>query len=334
MSRKKEKVHKPEEKKGFSLLKISLLIFFISSTLFLQLTYQFKDKVFAQSNNPEVSAKPKDSNDDLSNLEEKIFHEQYTKDPTEERLSRIEDFLFGRKYSSQSIENRISKINTALQPALQPPVQEKTNIETLKPIEPEHLEIPSKPEEPKVVYDEGANTGVIGTISEIENKVFGMTFNETPFQKRVENLGFKILSNLERNKSMKKPLIERVSILVKKVEPNAIRPDTPPIIPNRARPNYPQSYTIDPRNGFLINEQTREIIKDSYGNPITVRIPTVPQELQQIPQNPNYGYQGQNQFAPYGNFPQQQGGLPGQIPYDLLFNQGGLDPGVGGDPGY
>ena len=283
----------------------------------------------------------------ISDLEDKVFHEKYTADKIEDRLGRLEDFVFGNKYSSLTVNDRLQKLAGAL------------TSKTTDSIPPESVAVKETPDdtptnEPRVVYDESFNTGVIGAISQIESRVFGKTFNEYTFQKRIENLEQRILNRAEIAKNKNKTLIERVTYLVRRTGISPVNPNIPVINPP-VNPQITQSYTIDPGTGNLINEATGEIVKDSYGNPIQVKIPSIlkqnpanspgiynqfpqaqQQFLQPLPQNaqPYGNVLPQNQFPnslPYGNqFPAP--GLPQQFPYDFLFKQGGLDPGT--DPNY
>ena len=363
MLKEKEKAYKPKEKKGFSLLTILFLFYsLISTTIFIN------NKIFAQEvNNPLVSPQPnlakeleitgtkKSSIKELDELEEKVLHQKYTAESNESRISRLEEFIFGKQFISLPIESRIGKLLTAI------PLSKREDIPTTpnttpKITEESNKEITTAQKEQEnktqVVYDEAFNTGVLGAVSQIEIKIYKRNFNDIPFEKRVEKLEETILSRGELNQSRKKPLIERVSILVKKaglptVQENGTgnqlnqQINLPNYPNNNIQPqnsyNAPQSYTVDPGTGFLINEQTGEITKDGFGNPIKVRVPQ--QILQRGPQQFPPQFPGQqNQFpntVPYGN-PLQQGGIPGlpggQFPYDQLFNQGGLDP--GGEDGY
>ncbi len=359
MLKEKGKVYKPEEKKGFNFLKILFLSYILVSSTFLT------NKIFAQEATPAPTSTPADlakdiesptttsSIKELDELEEKILHQKYIKDSKESRISRLEEIILGRPSTNLTPDARLQKLLKAI-----PPSEDEKTIVLDKIPQPGESKL--KPEElykdplanekdntPKVIYDKGFNQGVFGAVSQIETKVFNKTFNEIPFEKRVEKLEETILSRWELNQNRKKPLIERVSILIKKTGVSVPQHDPPVQLPPsnfpqtvspqnnspQGNPNASQSYTINPNTGFLINEQTGEIAKDGFGNPIKVR---VPQQLpQQFPQQapPNYGYQApgqQNQFpntVPYGNqFP--QGGLPGgQFPYNQFLNPGNLDLG-------
>ena len=252
-------------------------------------------------------------NKELNSLEEKVFHQTYSTESKEERISRLESFLFGKQNLKENIENRLKKITTALKaPDIEQPIIKSETLDTIPP-----------PQEPP------NKEGIIGAINQIETKMFNMTYNDYPFQARINALEDRLLSKQEIAKDRMKPLLERVTILVKKAginqdlttshEPQAI--------------SSPRSYSINPNTGFLINDQTGEIVKDNNGQPISVMIPQpIPQQI--LPQQ-NYGYRPQQnplQNNSYGNqFLPNQGGIPS--PYDFLFNQqNNLDP--GSDPGY
>ena len=324
MLRKNEKEHKPEKNEDFSFLlyKLLFLVFLILIISFLKFPDQFLYKVVAQDS-------PLSENNDLSSIEEKVFHQKYETDSTEERFSRLENLIFGAKQSSGNTKQRLNKIINSF----------KTKDTTPKPLPTISNEIIKiEKEEPKVIVDESSNTGVIGAINQLEIKVFNMTFNELPFPARIENLEDKLFPKSEITKIRKKTIIERISILVNKAGAN---------IPQQAA--MFQSYAFDPKTGFLINEQTGEILKDNYGNQVVVMLPqaffqqqlplpNLPGQLQnnsfQLPgQNPYlqqlYG-QGQQPFGTNQLPPQQQLGAPGQLPTLDLFNQG-LDL---GEPGY
>ena len=316
MLRKKEKEHRQEKNEGFnpSLNKILLFIFLL--LLLSQFTYKVTS---AQENS------------DLGIIEEKIFHQKFETEPKEERISRLEMFLFGVKQPNQDLENRLTKILSALKSPKKEP--EQISAQTVKLI-PKQLinERPENDNEPRVVYDESFNTGVVGAVSQIENKVFNMTFNEVPFPTRVATLEERLLSRSEIVKSRKKPLMERVTILIQKANIR-IREQREPQSNYQYNPPT-QNYAIDPQTGSLINTQTGEIVRDNYGNPIVVMLP---QPLQQgLPLQPQYGFQlPPNQRNPYG-FPNQLPGgqvAPGIFnPLDYLYNQGNIDPNA--DPGY
>ena len=300
------------KRKDSSLLKILLFLIFFS-IIYLLSFYTYSPSVSAQDSK------------ELDSLEERVFHQSYNSESKEERISRLENFLFGKQNSKDSIESRIIKITTALK------VQE-----TKQPSYPI-----IKPELFKEVKEETKlenNEGIIGAINQIEIKMFNMTFNEYPFTARINALEDRLLQKNEITQNKMKPLLERVTILVKKagileqpainnpVEGESHQVQQPSAINNQLN-NAPKSYSIDPSTGLLINDQTGETVKDSDGNPISVMIPQPKQNYgYQLPQNPLY----QNL---YGN-PLQQNQFPGQVPpgqlpYDFLFNQGGgiTDPG-------
>ena len=307
-----------------------------------------------------------DKSNELDALEEKVFHQTYTKDPVETRILRLEEFLFGQKQVKGTIEERFKKINSAINPE----AEKQKNRETGKKENPsQNIILNQSPEQSEgaskessngsgafantqndnnsqVIYDESFNVGVVGAVNQIEEIVFNMVFNNVAFPARVANLEDKLLSKSEVYKSRKKPLMERVQKLVQKsglqqnYKPSPIQLHQAPQQqqgPNtygqrQNYPNKPQSYTIDPNTGYLINEQTNEIVRDNFGNPISVKMPQVnlnqpiPQQNyynNQIPLNnraPQYPQQGYQNNAPYG-LPTNPGFPQTQIPYDLLFNQ-------------
>ena len=251
-------------------------------------------------------------NKELTNLEEKVFHQSYSTESKEERISRLENFLFGKPALKESIENRLKKITTALKaPEIEQPIIKSETLDKIPPSQPTN------------------NEGIIGAISQIEMKMFNMTFNEYPFIARINALEDRLLSKQEITKDRMKPLLERVTILVSKAGLQVPQNNIP--VNNAPKAEAPRTYSIDQNTGLLINDQTGEPVKDSNGQPISVMLPRpIPQILPQQ----NYGYQPpQNplQNNPYGNqFLKNQGGIPS--PYDFLFNQqNNLDP---GDAGY
>lgn len=358
MLKRNEKEYKPDEKRGFSLLLFFLSIILIISTVF------SGNNTHAQESTSQVEnlakdieiTKNKSSSPELDELEDKILYQKYIKDSIEERLSRLEELIFGRAFSNQTTENRLSKLLTAI--PREKSIEKTEEIKPEKLIEKTEILPDEKENTKKVIYDEGFNQGILGAISQVETKVFNMTYNEVPFEKRVEKLEETILSKGELNQVRKTSLIERVSILLKRA---GIQPSNQSIsLPTRLVPNpsinqnnnfprqnsynAPQAYSVDPNTGFLINQATGEIAKDAYGNPIQIRVPQQPFPQQQLPQfippQQNYGYQfprQQNQFpntVPFGN-PLQQGIFPGgQFPYDQLFNPNNLDIGGSGEEGY
>lgn len=259
-------------------------------------------------------------NKELNNLEEKIFRQNYSSESKEARVERLENFLFGKPTSKETIENRIKKITTALKaPETEQLVGKEIKSETLD-------KIPL----PQVSAN---NEGIIGAINQIEIKMFNMTFNEYPFVARINALEDRLLSKQEIATDRIKPLLERVTILVKKagITQNSGTGIQDPANSQKPTANSgPRSYSIDPNTGLLINDQTGETVKDNTGQPISVMLPpAIPQQI--LPQ-PNYRYQPQQQNplyqnSPYGNqFLPNQGGIPS--PYDFLFNQqNNLDPG-------
>ena len=334
MLRKKEKVQMQGKRKGFSLVKLlfSLILF---SNINLS-SYFYTHIASAQEINVKQGQDPE--NKELTVLEEKVFHQNYITESKEARISRLESFLFGKQSQKESSENRIKKITSALKT---PEPEEPTVREDLKPIpeiKSESLNKLSPPQEP---IDK---EGVIGAINQIEIKMFNMTFNDYPFQARINALEDRILSKREITNNRLKPLLERVTILVDKAD-IPVQKDTKLNLPAAENINpqnstfrtppsasNPKSYSIDLNSGFLIDDKTGQIVKDSDGNPISIMLPQ-PQQLQP---NQNYGYmppQNPLQNNPYGNNIQQNpGGIPS--PYDFLFNQqNNLDPG-GSDPGY
>ena len=288
MLRKKEKAHKLRKRKGFNFLQDLFLLIVLFLIVFLFEVVP----LFAQEKQTQEQA--------LDNIEEKIFHQKFNSELKEERVTRLEDFVFGRKFSNENIESRMRKLTNALQVQIKP--------HDVKPLLPE-------------------NDGVIGAISQIEIKMFNKTFNDFPFQARISALEDRLLSKAEIIQSRKKPLLERVTILVDKsgLLKNTVS-EQPSIQNKHAVPSnrYPKNYAVDPNKGLLIDEQTGEVAKDVDGNPISVMLP-----------QPNYNYQpSQNPYPnpqPYGNqLPQNP--LGGQSPYDFLFNQGNIYG--GSDPGY
>lgn len=318
MLRKREKEHKPEKGREDKVCLFLTLIFFLINF---------------------STALAIDSISTLDELEEKIFHHKFKNEEVNQRINRLEEFTFGETHAGLNTEKRIENITSALKPEqiTDQNQEDKTRLpEALKP--PTTTEAKSTP---KVIYDEAFNVGIVGTVSQMEVRVFGQPFNNLPFEKRIKNLEEKVLSIPEINKNKKKPLIERITYLVQRI--NLI-----PQAQNQIPPYQgytPQSYTIDPDTGYLINEETKEIIKDISGNPVYVKIPPqlfkqnieeditrelIPPEYQlpnQFPYGTQEGIYKQN-FPPYGKYQQPTN----KIPPELFFNPNSLD--IGGEEGY
>ena len=348
MLRKKEKEHKPEKNEDFnrSYLKALIIAILINLIYFAQVICFFHSSFHYSSIAQTDSTKEIQDKDIISigELEEKVFHQKFESDTKDTRLSKLEDFIFGKKFSGGAIPERINKLATALQ--IQKKEQAQTLPEPVPQISPEKVIEKATEETPKVVYDETFNVGILGTVSQLEKRVFNKVFNDVLFQSRIVALEDKLLSRVEISQNRKRPLLDRITILMQKVGIPSQKPE-PLQLPQKNNPSNtpqaqnqnnfqnnpgPQNYTVDPTTGLLINEQTMETVKDNYGNPITVMIPK-PIQTQNYGQ-PNYGlpYQQnpQQNLPPYGN-PLQQNQYGG-FPLDLLFNQ--QDPGTGNDPGY
>lgn len=318
MLRKKEKAHKQKRKEDKS---TSFRLFFLFFTVLIFSCFCNLNNVSAE----EVSPPSADVfSTSLDEIEEKVFHIKYSSDKKEDRLSRLEDFIFGTKNESKTPEERLKKISSSIETKPQPIVKK----EAITPPPIEQPQIPQVKEEPKVVYDDNSKNGVFGTITDLEKKIFNKTFEDMPFQKRVEQLEAKMLSRGELNKVKDQPLLERVTNLVQKGNPKPIQESFQVIKPKNTlsqtnrQLNGQRNYRIDPNTGQIINELTGDIVTDSDGNPITVRVPTqIPQQQQQqyFPdQDDGYpvpGFGGQQQFPGYGaqqQFPQQNG-FPNQL---------------------
>lgn len=305
MLRRKEKELRQGKSEDFKFLLylISLIIFLILNIHFNRLSAQ-DFQVLKGSN--------------LDSIEEKIFHEKFSKASQEERISRLEDFVFGKKYTGEDYEKRIKRIVDALHT----PIQEekaKPKPQSQEAIKPEHIE------EPKIIYDESVNTGVIGAISQIENKVFNKTFNDIPFSERIAALEEKLLSRSEIVKNKKKPLLERVTVLVHKA---GLITNQENLKPQNKNTFTPQSYTIDPKTGLLINEKTGEIVKDNLGNPISVMLP----QALPLPQSQFNPLLPNN--LPYGNPSLQAPSLNQQLLLQQLLQQQENNNDDGADLGY
>jgi hypothetical protein len=324
--RKKEKVHKPKRRKDKYFL-VFLLALSISNAL-------------AQSPSPNGEG-------DLSSIEDKIFHQQYANEKKEDRVSRIEEFLFGVK-SNKPYDERLNKIVKSLKVNEIPRPDDSPAFGEARSQSERHLlSPPTRPEvrQGQPVVPAKSSAGVLGTISDIEKKVLGKTYNDLSFQSRVEQLEEKMLSGDESANAINKPLLERVTVLVKRAGVNnqpiedykTIRPN----INSNSRPSNmaTQSYRIDPNTGQIINELSGEVVKDISGNPIQVKIPTqLPSNLLPF-QNDNYPFLQQQQNRNQNAFPNQLQnnnsyglGGAGQSPLDLLYNQNNLD--TGEDPNY
>ena len=314
MLKEKEKAHKQEKKEGKNPSKYFLLaVLFI----FLYLIPYFPYKVRAQDS--EIV--------NLEKLEEKVFHENYKNETTSERLNRLENLLFGIKFSGEPSDVRIKRINNALLPPLKDtPVPKNEKIISMQDniLKPETY---NEKEDRKVIYDDSFNTGITGAIAQLEQKAFNQSYLNQPFQIRIANLEDKLLSKAEIIQNRKKPLLDRVAYLLQRggIEntSGATTSSNTKGLQNNI-PNTVQNYTIDPNTGYLINESTREIVKDGSGNPIMVKLPSNVRLPEQQFKDPYSNYQPsplqQNPYLQYGN-PLPQGGIPGQLPLDLFFNQ-------------
>lgn len=310
MLRRKEKAHKQKRKEDKN---TSLKLFF---TILIFSCFCNSTNVSAE----EVSPTSADVfSTSLDEIEEKVFHIKYNSDKKEDRLSRLEDFIFGIKNEKKTPEERLKKISSSIE--TKPEQTKKEIIPT-----PVQIQEPQIKEEPKVVYDDNSKNGVFGTITDLEKKMFDKTFEDLPFQKRVEQLESKMLSSGELNKVKDKPLIERVTNLVQKGNPKPIQEPFQVIKPKNTLPqpnkqlNGQRNYRVDPNTGQIINELTGDVVTDSDGNPITVKMPSqIPQQTQYFP-DPDDGYPipgfgGQQQFPGLGTqqqFPQQNG-FPNQL---------------------
>ena len=285
MLRKNVKVHKQKRKKDFSLY--GLIACFLTCFLILEVLLCFKV-------NAQEATFSKEHIKNIEELEEKIFYQKFNSNSIEDRLSRIEKFIFGKVSKEKDSTVRINNLSEALNKPEKGP--EPFLPKPLPKITPEKVS--------PVLYGDSFNTGVLGKVKDIEMKLYGTSFETKPFQERIEDLEEKLLSSIERNKNKNKSLLERVSYLVDKFQPEK---------QNKINDNQIQSYIIDPTTGSLINENTGEVIKDKYGNPIMVMHPqanSFPDENFGVP---NY----ENPFAPNLTNPSN----PGQLPLDLLLKQ-------------
>lgn len=296
MLRKNVKVHKQKRKKDFSLYRL------IACCLILTILFCFK--VNAQEitlSNEYIKS--------IEQLEEKIFYQKFDNNTIEDRLSRIEKLIFGKISKENDPVVRINNLTEALN-------KPEETLEPLKPkplpkITPETIPKEENTKEPKVIYGDSFNTGILGKIKDLEIKLYGTSFEDKPFQKRIEDLEDKLLSATEKYKNRSKPLLERVSYLLDKFSQNK---------QNETLDRQSQDYTIDPNTGLLINENTGEIVKDRYGNPIMIKHP----EANLFP-NQNLGIPDyENPFVPslpYGNNSFTNPINPGQLPLDLFLRQ-------------
>ena len=174
-------------------------------------------------------------------------------------------------------------------------------------------------------------------INEIEEKVFHEKYNAEPIEKRLARLEEFIFKATHQNENLdgrikriknaflskeqiKNESLDQITIYDKSL--NLLKKQDPHI---QNQPSI-RTYSVDSNTGFLIDELTREIVKDSYGNQIKVNLPRLPAF------NPPT-----NQFNPYLSFPQYPNPqypnlmqLPNypqnQIPsIDSLLNQYGLN---------
>jgi len=142
-------------------------------------------------------------------IEEKVFFHKSSNDTKEERLSRIEKFIFRKAFPKESLANRIDKIKAALHIEDEEPEyipQENQNTLTAEEIDTENIQEDFSANESNSIVPSTEDTGVIGTISKIEKKIFGTTYDEKPFQSRIEALEEEVLSGFEKFKAKKKDL--------------------------------------------------------------------------------------------------------------------------------
>ena len=173
----------------------------------------------------------------------------------------------------------------------------------------------------------------IKIIAEIETKIFHETFNKDPEESRIG----RIEEFLFGSKNIKDNLQNRMnkisnSLGFKKQERAGVKPAPTQNIEYGGSPNIrrQRNYSIDPRTGFLTGENN-EIVRDNQGIPISVMIGNINQYEQNKFQGPNYYNPLQDQYSLPTN-PLPHFGTPGQLPLDLLFDQGGQ--GLQEDPEY
>ena len=272
-----------------------------------------------------ISTQKVNSADELGNIEEKVFHQSYKNESQEERISMLENFLFGKEFKKDPAESRIKKITDAI-------TSKKEKEQTVEVTAPEKIEIKDP-----VPAENPLKEGVLSAVNRIEIKLFNKTFPDYPFQARISALEERVLSGEEIATNRTKPLMERVTVLLHKAG-----------IENNQKSETIKTYSVDPKTNFLINEQTREIVRDQAGSKIYVRkeLPPSPEtySLQQqalpqgfpspypnnFPANPygnlNNPY-GALQQNPYGNQQLNPFGNNQQIPYELFLNPNNFDIG-------
>ena len=302
MLKRKEKELKLGRNEGSNVFPYTIFFVILVILYFCFLGYPIQDTFsgFAQENQTANTL-------DLDDLEEKIFHQKFNTEPKEQRLSRLEEFLFGIASKNESNEARINKITNAFKVEEGNKKQEAIKGEAVKP----SATPLKKEEESKIVYDESFNVGIVGAIGKIEMKLFNKIFNDLPFDQRVAILEENLLTKSEITKMRDKPLMERVTLLVKKTDVTVNNNEG---AENKKDKSTIKTYIVDPKTSFLIDPNTNEIAKDTFGNRIHVIIPQQPtlQPFGNYQPGVNPYLQNQHNQLPL---------LPGQLPPLDLFNQ-------------
>jgi len=268
----------------------------------------------------------------INQIEEKVFFHKYPDDSKEARLLRIEKFIFKKKYEKETLDVRLNRLMKALKIDIR---DEKSSfIPQNNLLETEELKTQDQPidlpEQNNTGQEEEASEGgIVGAINTIEKQVFGTIFSDKPFQARIEALEDKMLSTFEKLKTRRQPLLDRVNYLVQKAGltqflqqpqisyPTSNQDTSQPFYGTpgeqqlnnpqyQAQPNLPQgqqTFSIDPSTGFLINQQTGEIVRDNFGSPVIVggrQNNFLGDQYQEQPQygNQYYGSTGNPQALP------------------------------------
>lgn len=333
MLRKKENLHSLKRKKrSFNkpLSFISLTRVFICILVLISLS------VSASLSQEELVLD--DNFEKIEEIEKNLFKSKFPKESKSERVSRVEKYIFGSDYPEKDFAERIQLILKALniKPKKQPKlVHPRETEETTKEVEvsestkneianPSKDEISKKMEEINERIPKAGSSvdGVFGNLSKIEEKVFGMSFDNVAFPKRVEALEFKVLSRSERGRMKSKSLLERVNLLVNKTHIHIDPMEGHFPTENKAQkdPNKPR-FIIDKVTGNLVNEETGAILHDNYGNPLNVN--RQPPAQNTLPFGNAFGNTNQQDDNPLNYILQQKYGLPPGTNFPNQANPGG-----------
>lgn len=317
--KEKEKVHKLARKKESLVVSFLPLLFIMCSVII------FPYASYGNAENKDL--------DTVKEIELKIFKQDFSSLPITERISMIEEFTFGNSTEKTDLTKRIDKIFKAY--------NYKKVVDNSEISFPEVKTV--EPSQKKIEYVQKYDNSIIGSISQLEEKVFQKTYPEMPFPQRIETLENKILTRTEKAKNKDKTILERVTFLLNKAKINTNNNSQ---TATQEQTNS-DSYTVDKKTGFLINKRTNEYLLDNTGNPVSINRQNQNTGLEQFlggeldPSNPITQLLLQKQYEnktnntnlypqlnyPTPKYPQNpyQNGLQNGIPQELLqqFQNGG-----------